>query len=161
MTETVPTRFSAVVASVEQVCAELGAGGGWRPLARARWIRDATLTWEDVVRHVAFILDGETPLLAIYVILRVPEAAEHGDQLALALTRANYGLLQGCFELDLAEGQTRYRSVLWLYELDVDSETVARMFSEALVTSKRYARAFQAAVEDGADPIQAVDEVEE
>jgi len=151
---------SAAVRAVEAVCAEFDSKGEFLPLDAGRWIRHLRLTWGDGVQHVAFVLDSEALLLAVYVVLRLPNPADRRDALARAVTRANYGLLPGCFEVDLDGGETRYRSVLQPLPAEPGVRDVAQLLSAALVTAAAYAPAFQRVVLEGADPVQAVDDVE-
>jgi hypothetical protein len=156
----IPERFSATVAAVEAVCAELDSPGDFRPFGQGRWIRDVESAWAGPIRHVAFVLDLEHALLAIYVILQLPAAGAYPEGLAVAVTRANYGLLPGCFELDLESGATRYRTVLGPLPEDIETQPVAQMLSSALQISQKYSPAFSSVIETNADPIDAVDEIE-
>lgn len=156
----IPKRFSATVAAVEAVCAELDTKGKFRAFGQGRWIRDVESAWALPIRHVAFVLDVEHALLAVYVILELPAAAEHAEALAVAITRANYGLLPGSFELDLEGGATRYRSVLAPLPDTIETQPVAQLLSSALLISETYAPAFAAVTEANAHPIDAVDEIE-
>ena len=160
MSSAVPERFSSVVRAVEEVCSELSPEGSFRPIGDERWVRNVEVVWDEPVELVAFLLDADGPLLAVYVVLRLPCAVDHGDALAKAIARANYGLLPGCFELDLDTGETRYRSVLELPSGETDTQTVAQLLSRALQMAETYAPAFKRIVESGADPLAAVDEIE-
>jgi hypothetical protein len=160
LSSAVPDRFAPVVAAVEDVCSQLGARGTFRPLGPERWICDVELSWIDAVEHVAFVLDTDGPLLAVYVVLRLPGAVDRADALAQAIARANYGLLPGCFELEIGTGEIRYRSVLELIVDDVATRPVAQLLSRGLLMTNTYAPAFERVVQAGADPLEAIDEIE-
>jgi hypothetical protein len=160
VSKAIPDGFSATVAAVESVCAELRSKGSFEPLAPERWVLNIDVAWADPVDHVAFVLDTEVPLLTVYVGIRLPQAAPHGDALAKAIARANHGLLPGCFEIDVETGEMRYRSVLELTSDEVDARIVARLLSAALLMTETYAPAFERIIESGADPLAAVDEIE-
>lgn len=159
MSNNIPDSFASVLEAVEAICAEFDSKDSFRSFGPGRWIRDVNVA-DDDIQHVAFLLDAEPPLLAVYVILRLPGAYGCGDSLAKALARANYGLLPGCFEIDLDTGEARYRSALNLLSDEIKAPDVAQLLSGALLMSRTYAPAFQKIVQAGADPLQAVDEIE-
>jgi hypothetical protein len=66
----------------------------------------------------------EQGLILLYSIcpLQVPE--ERRSEVAQFLTRANYGLAAGNFELDFDDGEVRYKTVLQLRGDEVDSSTL-------------------------------------
>jgi hypothetical protein len=159
MSKHIPDSFASIVESVEAICAEFDSKEDFRLLEPARWIRDVNVADDDIL-HVAFLLDTDARLLAAYVILRLPNASRFGESLAKALARANYGLLPGCFEIDLDTGETRYRSTLNLVSDEITTREVAQLLRDALMMARTYAPAFQKIVESGADPLQAIDEIE-
>jgi hypothetical protein len=159
MTNEVPGRFRSTAQAIDTVCAEFGAGGGLRSFSDGRWIRDLDIAWTKPVQHVAFILDTEARLLVAYVILDLPHVPTARNQLAQAVARANYGLLPGCFEIDLDGGQTRYRSVVPLGGEGVTTREVAQLLADALEIAAAYAPSFNA-VAGGDDPALAIDRVE-
>jgi hypothetical protein len=57
--------------------------------------------------------------------LRVPE--ERRDEVSRFLTRANYGLAAGNFELDFDDGEIRYKTVLQLQGDELDGATMKRL----------------------------------
>jgi hypothetical protein len=160
MSRDVPEPFAATARAVEAVCSGLGAQGAFSPLGANRWVCDVRLSWAAPIAQVAFILDIDGPLLAVYVTLHLDGADGQADALAKALARANYGLLPGCFELDLDTGETRYRSVLELPSGEANTESVAQLVSRALQMVETYSPAFKQIIESGADPLTAVDEIE-
>jgi hypothetical protein len=87
----------------------------------------------------------------------VPE--EVREQVALFLTRANYGILHGNFELDLADGDLRYKT-----SLDVRGAELTEALLENIVVANvsmfdRYVPGIEAVVR-GMDPAEAVKLVE-
>ena len=160
MSGVIPDSLAATLEAVEAVCAEFDSHGEFRPAGPGRWICDVGFGWESQIQHVGFVLDTDAPLLAVYVTLGLPGAERHTDSLAKAVARANYGLLPGCFELDLESGETRFRSVLFLPSEEVGTHEVAQLLANALVIAKTYVPAFERIVRSGADPVEAVDEVE-
>lgn len=159
MSTAIPDSFAPVLKAVKVICADFDSDEDFRLFGPDKWICDVALD-DDQIEHAAFILDTAAPLLAVYVILRLPKASRRVNSLAKALTRANYGLLPGCFEIDLDTGETRYRSALPLFSKEISPRDVAQLFSGALLTTKTYAPAFQKVVKSRADPLKAVDEIE-
>lgn len=159
MTTEVPDRFRSTAQAIDAVCAEFGADGSLHKFSDGRWIRDLDIAWTTPVQHVAFILDTEARLLVAYVILDLPHTPAAREPLAQAVARANYGLLPGCFEIDLDRGQTRYRSVVAAGGEGVTTREVAQLLADALEMVAAYAPAFDAVV-GGDDPALAIDRVE-
>lgn len=155
----IPSSFAAVLKAVDTICAEFNAGEAFSPFGPQRWIRDINVE-DDDVQHVAFLLDADAPLLAVYVVLRVPGASARAASLAKATARANYGLLPGAFEIDLESAEMRYRAALVLFSDQVTARDVAGLLSGALLTARTYAPAFQKIARSDADPLEAIDEVE-
>ena len=160
MSSAIPDSLASTLEAVEAVCAEFDSDGEFRPAGPGRWLCDVGFGWEGPILHVGFVLDTDAPLLAVYVTLALPRAERHTDLLAKAVARANYGLLPGCFELDLDTGETRFRSVLFLPSEELGTHEVAQLLANALVITKTYMPAFERIARSGADPIAAVDEVE-
>jgi hypothetical protein len=69
----------------------------------------------------------EKGLILVYSICpqRAPE--QRRNEVAEFLTRANYGLAAGNFELDFADGEIRYKSVLHTQGDGVDAPTLKRL----------------------------------
>jgi hypothetical protein len=87
----------------------------------------------------------------------VPE--EMREAVALFLTRANYGILHGNFELDLEDGDLRYKT-----SIDVRGAELTEALLENLVTANvamfdRYIHGIEAVVR-GEDPAVALSAVE-
>jgi hypothetical protein len=160
LSEPVPEDFATVVAAVDAVSTQLGAAGSFTPTGPGRWIYDFEIAWDEPIQHVAFVLDVDGPLLAVYVVLRLPDPSRDASALALGVARANYGLLPGCFETDGETGETRYRSVLPLLSGDLDPQPVGQLFADALIMAQTYAPAFARIVASDADPVAAVDDLE-
>jgi hypothetical protein len=160
MPDAIPAELESLVAAIEEVCAELRSPGEFRFFAENRWIRDVEFADDEHIEHMALLLDADSPLLAVYVIIRLPDRRFPAAPLAMTLARANYGLLPGCFEMDLEDNQVRYRSVLHLVCEAVEPASVAKLLARALEITKVYAPAFQDVVGAGKDPIKAIEEVE-
>jgi len=155
-----PAGLTSIAGAVQAVASEFDPKSTFRPFGPERWIRDVINRWGDGIQHVAIVLDSDPRLVAMYVILDLSEPAAHGDALARAAARANYGLLDGCFEVDPDTGETRYRNALRVYSDDLTTKEIAELMADALHMAKLYAPAFVQIVEANADPCEAIDAVE-
>ena len=79
-------------------------------------------TW----RFYAQVVD-EQDLILLYSVcpLRVP--AERRLEVSQFLTRANYGLAAGNFELDFEDGEIRYKTVLQIHGGELDATVIKRL----------------------------------
>jgi hypothetical protein len=156
----IPNSLASVVTAVEFVCAELASKGDFRAFGSERWIRNVMLAWDDQIQHLAFVLDAGMSLLAVYVILRLSTSSNYRDSLEKAIARANYGLLPGCFEININNGEVRYRSVLNLLSSEISTRDVAQLLTGALLMTRTYAPAFQEIILSGVDPIEVIEKIE-
>jgi hypothetical protein len=107
--------------------------------------------------HVALREDDEQLMVHSVVPEDVPE--DRRTDLALFLTRANFGLVLGNWELDLDDGELRFKT-----SADVEDVELVDVFLDNLVlanvaTTDRYLPGIRAVL-GGADPAAAVAEVE-
>jgi hypothetical protein len=75
---------------------------------------------------------------------RVPE--DRRGEVALFLTRANYGLAAGNFELDFDDGEVRYKTVLQLQGDELDGLTLKRLVRANGIAMERYLPGIEAVV---------------
>jgi hypothetical protein len=100
-------------------------------------------------------VDDEDRQVAFYSLLpdEVPE--ERRDAVAAVLTHANYGLAVGSFEIDLADGDVRFRTSLALGRAELDDAQLAALVSPLihhnLAAMGAWLDGLQS-VADGADP---------
>jgi len=80
----------------------------------------------------------EHELILLYSIcpLRAPE--DRRDEVSQFLTRANYGLAAGNFELDFEDGEIRYKTVLQLQGDELDGITLKRLVRANGVAMETY-----------------------
>lgn len=160
MNNAIPTTLSHAVEVVDTVCRDLDPGGHFRPFSEGRWIRFIHLATDEDIQHVLLMLDVAPPQLTAYVIIRLDDAAHHAVALSQVIARANYGLLPGCFEIDLDSGETRFRSTLNIRADTINPREVAQLLSDALMMTKTYAPAFRKVIQSGVSPLDAIEEVE-
>jgi hypothetical protein len=111
--------------------------------------------WNVVVRTV------EAPAqLAVYGLLpiKAPEALR--ARVGEAVSRANWGLVHGNFELDVDDGELRFRTSAWVGAgVDVAQALEPLLFANT-ATVDRYLPAFTAIVVEGRAPKDAIARVE-
>jgi hypothetical protein len=135
--------------------------------------RDIPHVVEDGGEIVGFLSASENGSWTVYVLMleadeqvvvhsvfNPPVPEESRNAVAMLLTRANFGILHGNFELDLDDGTLRYKT-----SLDVRGGELTEQWFENIVAANvgmfdRYVPAIEAVV-DGEDPVKAVAAVEE
>ena len=117
--------------------------------------------------HLEFDVTGTTGVWTTYLWLRAAEnqivlhsvvrfavPAERRDAVALYLTRANFGLAVGNFELDLDDGELRFKTSIDFGESPLDLEMLRRHVGISLRTVDRYLPGVVSVI-DGASPKEA------
>jgi hypothetical protein len=96
-----------------------------------------------------------------YVVMpfRVPEAAR--TKVAEFLTRANYGLRIGNFEMDFDDGEVRYKSAIDFEGTELTPPLLRNAIYPAVQTMDRYLPGAMSVIFGGKEPEAAILEVEE
>jgi hypothetical protein len=79
-------------------------------------------TW----RFYAQVVD-EQELILLYSVCPIRVPAERRLEVSQFLTRANYGLAAGNFELDFEDGEIRYKTVLQIHGGGLDATVIKRL----------------------------------
>lgn len=116
-----------------------GEHGSWRCFARA---------------------NEESELFVFYAVAEVGAPEDRRQAVAEFLTRANYGLLIGNFELDVDDGEVRYKSSVDLEGSPIVAPLIRQCVHSCLMTADRYLPGLRAVAEGGAEPAEAVAAVE-
>jgi hypothetical protein len=84
------------------------------------------------------------------------------DKVAMAefLTRANFGLAVGNFEMDWESGAIRCKTSLDIEGTDLNEALVEGLVNANLITTERYMPGLRAVAENGAVPADAINEIE-
>ena len=90
--------------------------------------------------------------------IRAPE--ERRQAIAEFLTRANYGLLNGNFELDFEDGEIRYKVMTRCGDIDYDQESMEILVDCGFAMFDRYGQALLSVLYGGMDPKTAVEQAE-
>ncbi len=78
-----------------------------------------------------------------------------------ALARANFGLPIGNFEIDLTDGELRYKTSIDVDNSDLDAGLVRTLVYANISVTRRYLPALYAVANDGVEPAEAIKTVEE
>ncbi len=91
-----------------------------------------------------------------------PVKAPEDERLAVAefITRANYGLRIGNFELDFDDGEVRYKSSLDFEGTALTTKLIRRAIYPAVQTMDRYLPGLMSVIYGNKSPVKAVAEVE-
>ena len=90
--------------------------------------------------------------------IRTPENQTH--EVAEFITRANYGMIIGNFELDYSDGEIRYKTSLDVEESEITEPLVRHMVYANVLTMDKYFPGLMRVLYAGIDPVSAIDEVE-
>jgi hypothetical protein len=112
----------------------------------------------DLRCYAIIRVDLEEFLFYAVAPVKVPEM----DRLAVAefLTRANYGLRIGNFELDYSDGEVRYKSSIDFEGQNLTSDFIRNAIYPAVHTMDRYLPGLLRVSFGGATPHEAIEEVE-
>ena len=110
----------------------------------------------EVIIHVVADID----LVKCYTLypVRVPE--ERRAAVAEYLTRANYGLLFGNFEMDYADGEVRFRTSMNTDDAAINSVVARHLLQQNVNTADRYFNGLLRVVYGALAPASAIQEAE-
>lgn len=94
----------------------------------------------------------------VHVQCRVPEKKRQA--VAEFLTRANYGLWLGNFELDFRDGEVRYKTSLDLADVELTTELLAALLRSNVSTVDRYLPGLMSVLWNDVPPQDAVGLIE-
>ena len=90
--------------------------------------------------------------------VRTPENKTH--EVAEFITRANYGMIIGNFELDYSDGEVRYKTSVDVEDTEINVVLVRHMIYANVLTMDKYFPGLMRVLYAGIDPVSAIDEVE-
>jgi hypothetical protein len=125
-----------------------------QPLLALRFVTDDA-EWATFVE-----VREQPPRLAIYS--SYPERAEPEARAELAelLTRINYGMYVGNFELDLDDGSVRFKTSLELADVELTAALFDRLLTVNLDEAKRYAGAISEVAAGTASAAEALEDLD-
>jgi hypothetical protein len=116
-----------------------GRNGRWVCFAQAR------------EEHEQFVFYSVYPVL-------VPEAKR--PAVSEYITRANYGMILGNFELDFRDGEVRYKTSLDVEGAELTSALIRQCVYANVLMMDRYLPGLYAILSDGLSPVEALAQVE-
>lgn len=137
---------------------------GWtftRDTTSTREILRAGAEGRNGTYRVIIEVKEESEILIVYIFsnAKIPEAMR--DKASEYLTRANYGIILGNFEMDFNDGELRYKVSSTFVGGQLAPRTIEVMVNTAAKTMDRYFPGVLAVCYGHVDPAQAVREVEE
>jgi hypothetical protein len=112
--------------------------------------------WNVVVK-----VEAEPPQLIVYALLPLPAPEGLRSRVSEAVQRANWGLPHGNFELDLDDGELRFKTSAFLTGGAAVAEPLEGLLFTNTATVDRYLPAFSAVIVQGADPRAAIERVDQ
>jgi hypothetical protein len=91
--------------------------------------------------------------------LRIPE--DRRNAIAEFLTRANYGLVIGNFEMDYDDGEVRYKTSLDVEDAEATSELLRHILYANVSAMDRYLPGILAVLTDSQTPTEAVTQIDD
>lgn len=96
-----------------------------------------------------------------YVVAPVKAPEETRHAVAEYITRANYGLRIGNFEMDFRDGEVRYKSSLDFEDVALSPELIQHAIYPAVQTMDRYLPGLMQVIYAGTPPEEAIDTIEQ
>jgi hypothetical protein len=95
-----------------------------------------------------------------YAIFGVSAADDVRDEVARFITRANYGLSVGCFEMDYDDGQLQVRSSVDFNGIDLSEKLMVNVIVPAMAAAEQYGDALMDVLAGRKDAVEAIEEAE-
>jgi len=102
----------------------------------------------------------EQEQFVFYSIFPVRTPENRLSEVAEFITRANYGMIIGNFELDYADGEIRYKTSVDFEDVGVDESLVRHLIYANVLTLDKYFPGLMRVLYAGIDPADAIEEVE-
>ena len=115
------------------------------------------------LKDVSVAITAESNGVMIHFVLPIGSGRDKDDQTRVAefLTRANYGLLRGRFELDLSDGEIFFHDAVYgLGDFVPSQKAIDRLISHGLAMVEMYGDALLKVICEVATPEEAVNEAE-
>jgi hypothetical protein len=103
-----------------------------------------------------FFIPRRTVTLAVIAEPALRVADERRVEAAVLLARMNYGLLHGCFEMNPASGQLRYRDTLNFAGTPLTEDLIANLYRDCDVAMCAFLPVRHAFVDENAAPHEAL-----
>ena len=98
--------------------------------------------------------------MIIYSVLPVLVPEERRDEIALFLTRANYGMPVGNFEMDYSDGEVRYKTSIDLEDIEEFQLLLRNLLYANVLNMDKYFPGMMRVVFGGLSAVEAIAEIE-
>lgn len=102
----------------------------------------------------------EQDQFVFYSIFPVRTPEDKTQTVAEFITRANYGMIIGNFELDYGDGEIRYKTSVDVEDSEITEPLIRHMVYANVLTMDKYFTGLMRVLYAGIDPVNAIDEVE-
>jgi len=107
-----------------------------------------------------FLSNEEMNLFAVYAAAENPIPTDKRSSISEFITRANYGMYIGAFEMDMDDGEIRFRMGTDLDLVDFNNELIENMLSSAVRTMDKYYPGLMEVSFSDITPAEAIDKIE-
>ena len=102
----------------------------------------------------------EQQQMVFYAVFPVRAPDSRLTEVAEFITRANYGMIIGNFELDYADGEVRYKTSVDIEDVDLSEPLIRHLIYANVLTMDKYFPGLMRVLYAGIAPVDAVGEVE-
>ncbi len=103
---------------------------------------------------------NEQEQFVFYSIFPVRTPDNKMSEVAEFITRANYGMIIGNFELDYGDGEIRYKTSVDVEDMEISEPLVRHLVYANVLTMDKYFPGLMRVLYAGIDPVNAIEEVE-
>ena len=112
------------------------------------------------VAEVMAAISFESPRFVIYFNFGVDASAARRDEVARFITRANWGLLSGNFEMDYDDGHVRFKSSVDFNHTELSETLIRNAILSGMKAVEKYADALVEVLSGRKDAAQAIKDAE-
>ncbi|MCL2744897.1 MAG: YbjN domain-containing protein [Planctomycetaceae bacterium] len=153
----VPMDGSDIITSVVE---EFFAEEDWKFQEVKKGIYRSGVEGKQGSYRIYFFADDDTHILQIFTIIETNFAVQHRSLVSEFLTRANYGLKIGNFEMDFDDGSVQYRVSNDFEDGILNTKIVRRMLYVGIRMMDRYYPGMMEVVWGGKSAKEAIEHVE-
>jgi len=95
------------------------------------------VSWTELIR-----IEDDSQLIVLYAVFPILVEEQHREQFALQFINENYDLINGSFEMDIADGELRFRSTLFC-PTGLDERSMIQILNEHVLIMEQYVPALQ------------------
>ncbi len=135
---------------------------GWHPKRlEDRYVYHVQFSGKNGQQNGYAALRPDLEQLMFYTVAPVKVPEEIRGAVAEFITRANYGLRIGNFEMDYADGEVRYKSSIDFETTELQTHTLMVTIYPAVQTMDHYLPGLMRVIYGGLTPYEAIQEIEQ